>query len=64
MLCLSRWEDESIVIGDNIEIKVISVVNGKVRLGISAPADVPVHRKEVYERIQRENDQAAGLLGL
>lgn len=64
MLCLSRWEDESIVIGDNIEIKVISVVHGKVRLGISAPADVPVHRKEVYERIQRENDQAAGLLGL
>ena len=52
------------MIGDNIEIKVISVVNGKVRLGISAPADVPVHRKEVYERIQRENDQAAGLLGL
>ena len=59
MLVLSRQRDETIVIGDNIEITVVDIRGEKVRLGINAPAHVPVHRKEVYEAIQRENAAAA-----
>ena len=59
MLVLSRQKDESIVIGDDIEITVVDIRGDKVRLGIAAPAEIPVHRKEVYEAIQRENMQAA-----
>ncbi|HEY1599699.1 MAG TPA: carbon storage regulator CsrA [Pirellulales bacterium] len=55
MLVLSRKRDESIVIGDSIVITVVEVRGDKVRLGISAPKDVPVHRLEVYQAIQREN---------
>ena len=47
------------MIGDLIEITVVDIRGDKVRLGISAPADIPVHRKEVYEAIQRENQEAA-----
>ncbi|HTN76196.1 MAG TPA: carbon storage regulator CsrA [Pirellulaceae bacterium] len=54
MLVLSRKRDERIVIGDNIVITVIDVRGDKVRLGIQAPPDVPVHRQEVYEAILRE----------
>ena len=54
MLVLSRHRDESIIIGDNIVITVVDIRGDKVRLGIQAPADVPVHRQEVYEAIQRE----------
>lgn len=57
MLILGRHTDESIVIGDDIEITVISIEKDKVRLGISAPIDIPVHRKEVAEAIKRENAQ-------
>lgn len=53
MLVLSRRHDETIIIGDNIEITVLDVHGGKVRLGINAPADVSVHRKEVYEAIKQ-----------
>ena len=59
MLVLSRQKDESIVIGDDIEITVVDIRGDKVRLGIAAPSEIPVHRKEVYEAIQRENMQAA-----
>lgn len=59
MLVLSRHRDESIIIGDDIIITVVEIRGDKVRLGIQAPPDVPVHRKEVYEAIQRENRQAA-----
>lgn len=55
MLVLSRQRDESIVIGDNVQITVIDIRGDKVRLGIIAPAKVTVHRKEVYEAIKREN---------
>ncbi len=58
MLVLSRHRDESIIIGDDIIITVVDIRGDKVRLGIQAPPDVPVHRKEVYEAIQRENRQA------
>ena len=54
MLVLSRQRDQSIMIGDNIEITVVDVRGDKVRLGINAPNTIPVHRKEVYQAIQRE----------
>ncbi len=54
MLVLSRQRDESIMIGDNIEITIVDIRGDKVRLGINAPNTVPVHRKEVYQAIQRE----------
>ncbi len=57
MLVLSRKRDEKIVIDGNIVITVIEVRGDKVRLGIQAPADVPVHRQEVYDAIKR-NEQA------
>lgn len=59
MLILSRKVDESIMIDANIEIKVISVDDGKVKLGISAPKDIEIHRKEIYVQIQDENKKAA-----
>ena len=58
MLVLSRQRDESIIIGDNIVVTVVDVRGDKVRLGIEAPREVSVHRREVYEAIQRENQQA------
>jgi carbon storage regulator len=59
MLVLSRQRDESIIIGDNVVITVVDVRGDKVKLGIDAPKEIPVHRREVYEAIQRENRQAA-----
>jgi len=61
MLVLSRQRDETIMIGDEIEITVVDIRGDKVRLGINAPSDVPVHRKEVYEAIKRENRDAADM---
>jgi carbon storage regulator len=59
MLVLSRQRDESIIIGDNVQITVVDIRGDKVRLGIIAPTEIPVHRKEVYDAIQRENRKAA-----
>lgn len=53
MLILTREVDESIVIGDDVEVTVLDVRGGKVRLGIAAPKDIPVHRKEIHLRIER-----------
>lgn len=61
MLVLSRQRDESIVIGENIIVTVVDIRGDKVRLGIEAPTEVPVHRREVYEAIQRENQRASQL---
>jgi carbon storage regulator len=58
MLVLSRQRDESIFIGDNIVITIVDIRGDKVRLGIEAPTEIPVHRQEVYEAIQRENAKA------
>ncbi len=58
---LSRQRDETIMIGDEIQITVVDVRGDKVRLGISAPARIAVHRKEVYEAIRAENEQAAAI---
>ena len=52
MLVLSRHRGESIVIGENIVITVVDIRGDKARLGIAAPVEIPVHRQEVYERIQ------------
>ncbi len=59
MLVLSRQRDESIIIGDNVVITIVDVRGDKVRLGIEAPREVSVHRREVYDAIQRENQQAS-----
>ncbi len=61
MLVLSRQRDESIMIGDSIVVTIVDIRGDKVRLGINAPAEVPVHRQEVYEAIQRENLRASRL---
>jgi carbon storage regulator len=61
MLVLSRQRDESIIIGDNVQVTVVDIRGDKVRLGIVAPPEISVHRKEVYEAIQRENRKAAGI---
>jgi len=61
MLVLSRHRDESIIIGDNVVVTIVDIRGDKVRLGIDAPTEIPVHRREVYEAIQRENRRAAEL---
>ena len=61
MLVLSRHRDQSIIIGDNIVVTVVDVRGDKVRLGIDAPSEIPVHRREVYEAIRRENLRASQL---
>lgn len=54
MLILTRKLGETVMVGDNITVTIVGVTGTQVRLGISAPKDVPVHREEIYERIQRE----------
>jgi carbon storage regulator len=58
MLVLSRQRDQSIIIGDNIIITVVDIRGDKVRLGIEAPSEIPVHRREVYEAIMRDRRKA------
>lgn len=55
MLVLSRKKDESIIINDHIRVTIVEIRGDKVRLGIDAPKDVSVHRREVYEAIQNQN---------
>jgi carbon storage regulator len=59
MLVLSRQKDESIIIGDDVEVVIVDVRGDKVRLGITAPKNISVHRREVYEAIQREKKDKA-----
>ncbi len=59
MLVLSRHRDESIMIGDDVVITIVDIRGDKVRLGIDAPQDIPVHRQEVYDAIKRENQKAS-----
>ncbi len=61
MLVLTRKVNQSIVIGGDIEIVVLEVRGEQVRLGIRAPRDVAVHRKEIFEQIQEENEAASGV---
>ncbi len=61
MLVLSRQRDETIMIGDDIEVTVVDIRGDKVRLGINAPKAISVHRKEVYDAIKKENKAAAAV---
>jgi carbon storage regulator len=59
MLVLTRKENESIMIGDDIEVKLLSLKENQVKIGVIAPREVAVHRREIYLAIQEENAQAA-----
>ncbi len=61
MLVLSRKVNQSIMVGDNVRIVVVSVDRDQVKLGIDAPREIPVHRSEVFDEIQRSNREAAGI---
>lgn len=58
MLVITRKKGESLLIGDDIEIKIVKVEDGNVRLAISAPKDITILRKEVFERVKEENREA------
>ena len=62
MLVLSRQKDESIMIGDNVEITILGIRNGNVRSGITAPKCTPVHRREIYDVIQHKKEYRKCLL--
>ena len=64
MLVFTRRRNEAIIVADGIEIRVLRVSKDAVRLGVTAPADVPVHRQEVYDQIREENRRAASMAGL
>ena len=58
MLALSRKRDESLVIDNNIEVTILDIRGDQVKIGISAPKEIPIYRKEVYLQIQEANKQA------
>lgn len=58
MLVLSRKKNESIVIGEKIEVKILSIDGDQVKIGIVAPKDVKVHRAEIFQAIQKQNKEA------
>ena len=60
MLVLTRSKDQKIMIGDNIVVTVVELRGDKVRLGIHAPSEIPVHREEVYEAIKRDGPKRKG----
>ena len=64
MLALTRKKGEALVINDNIEITVLEIRGDQIKIGISAPKDVPIYRKEVYLQIQQENEAAISADGL
>ena len=64
MLALSRKKNEALIVNNNIEITVPEIKGEQVKLGISAPKEVPVYRKEVYVQIQEANQEAVSMEGL
>lgn len=64
MLALSRKKNEAIIINNNIEITILEVKGDQVKIGISAPKEVPVYRKEVYLQIQESNKEAVNVEGM
>ncbi|MBD5545498.1 MAG: carbon storage regulator CsrA [Lachnospiraceae bacterium] len=64
MLALSRKKNEALVINNNIEVTVLEIKGEQVKLGVSAPKDVPIYRKEVYVQIQKSNQEAGNAEGL
>ncbi len=64
MLALSRKKNEAIIINNNIEITVLDIRGDQIKLGIAAPKEIPIYRKEVYIQIQNENKQATDVSGI
>ncbi len=64
MLALSRKKNEAIVINNNIEITILEIKGDQVKIGVSAPKEVPVYRKEVYVQIQEANKEAVNVEGI
>ena len=64
MLALTRKKGESIMINNNIEMSILEIRGDQIKIGISAPKDVPVYRKEVYNQIQEETKEAVNVEGL
>ena len=64
MLALSRKKNEALVINNNIEITVLDIRGDQIKLGIAAPKEIPIYRKEVYIQIQNENKQATDVSGI
>ena len=63
MLALTRKKGESLVINNNVEITVLEIRGDQIKIGINAPKDVPIYRKEVYLQIQEENKEAISTVG-
>ena len=64
MLALTRKKGESLVVNNNIEITILEIRGDQIKIGIQAPKEVPIYRKEVYLQIQKENEEAIGVDGL
>ena len=64
MLALTRKKGESLVVNNNIEITVLEIRGDQIKIGIQAPKEVPIYRKEVYVQIQKENEEATSIDGL
>ena len=64
MLALSRKKNEAIVINNNIETTVLDIRGDQIKIGIAAPKDIPIYRKEVYIQIQNENKEATDVSGI
>lgn len=64
MLALSRKKNEAIIINNNVEVTILEVKGDQVKIGITAPKEVPVYRKEVYVQIQEANKEAVNLDGM
>lgn len=64
MLALSRKKNEAIVINNNIEITILEIKGDQVKIGVSAPKEVPIYRKEVYVQIQEANKEAVNVEGM
>ncbi|WP_455720672.1 carbon storage regulator CsrA [Agathobacter sp.] len=61
MLALTRKKGESLIINNNIEITILEIRGDQIKIGVNAPKEVPIYRKEVYDQIQQENKKSAGV---